>query len=480
MGKMKRYIAYGLSKYLKENHSVWHMPGHKRKAFDDLSDINELDSIVDMLHKMDVTEVPGLDDLHNPQEMIKESMKELAKVYGTFASYYLVNGSTCGIMAAIAACAAPKEKIIVASNCHKSVNNTVNLLGLEAVYIKPVCLNIPSIKEEDYKLTGPVDVENLKETCRLNPDARAVVITSPTYEGIISDIKSISEVVHSFGIRLIVDEAHGAHLPFLGNSAIDYGADLVVQSLHKTLSSMTQTAILHVKDKKINPKVQKMLSVFMSSSPSYVMLYDMERAVESACNRDFSIYIERLKDFRDKCKGLKNLTLTDKNIVYNYEKSGKKFSLDETRIVLFVKSPITGAMLFKLLADEFNIVPEMSGLNHVVFISTYADNREDFDYLYEALKKIDDNFDYYMKKIKDIENLTNQVYTFNTNYSKKEYIDETIERISGLEGAAAKDNIYVYPPGIYIVRKDEIYTKDKIDELILHVKQGRQLHGDID
>ncbi|MBQ8914422.1 MAG: aminotransferase class I/II-fold pyridoxal phosphate-dependent enzyme [Lachnospiraceae bacterium] len=484
---MERFIAKGLTEYLGGKRSVWHMPGHKRKPVYDMAasyedsndytgsfDIKKLDELLDTVHAYDVTEVPGLDDLHNPQDMIKKSQDELARVYETFASYYLVNGSTGGIMAAVAAVANPGDKIIIASNCHKSVHNIAGLRGLKTVFVEPE-------NDKNYGIKKEIKTEDLKTVCELNPDAVAVVITSPTYEGILSDISAISELVHSYGMRLIVDEAHGAHLPFMGKSAIGKGADIVIQSLHKTLPSMTQTAILHIIDKNIEPKVQKYLSVFMSSSPSYIMLCDMERAVDTASKQDFNAYLKRLREFRNKCCKLNNLYLLDKiNTPEDKTKNTNTLQLDETRIVFFAKAPLTGAALEKLLSEEFGIITEMSGINYVVLISTFADSEEDFEYLYDSLKKLDDNYDYYIKTIIDIENSSNQVYTFNTNYADKAYIERIIDKLKGMEGKTASDNIFVYPPGTYILKKGDIFSKEKINELILHVRQGRQLHGEID
>ncbi len=489
---MKRYIAEGLSKYINKYHSVWHMPGHKRKPAypdyiydeDNNRDIQRIDDIIDRLHSFDVTEVFGLDDLHNPHEMIKASNEELAKVYKTFASYYLINGSTCGIMAAISACVLPGEKIIVAENCHKSVHNIIELLGLSAVFAKPEKVVVSNLdfkgKETcEYKISGGILPESLKQLCEENKDAKAVVITSPTYEGIISDIKEIGKITHDYGMKLIVDEAHGAHLPFMYKegedmSAVYRGADVIIQSLHKTLPSMTQTAVLHVMDESINREVKRKLSIFMSSSPSYVMLYDMERAVDTADRTDYSDYKIILSDFRTGCAGFKNLTLSDRKNI----KTDTKYYYDPTRLVFFTDNRISGAGLERLLFEEFDIVCEMSGPDYIVLISTFFDKKEDFDYLYESLKKLDDNFEDYLKKIREIEKKSGQVYAFDTNFSDNDYIEEMIKELKGLEGTAAKDNIYVYPPGIYILKKGELFTKEKTKELITYVSMGKQLRGD--
>ncbi|MBQ9199992.1 MAG: aminotransferase class I/II-fold pyridoxal phosphate-dependent enzyme [Lachnospiraceae bacterium] len=478
---MKRYITENLINYLNETHIAWHMPGHKRKRVSskpsetkiskDCMDMEFMDSTLDMLHTFDVTEIPGLDDLHNPNGVIKKSQEELAKVYKTYASYYLINGSTSGIMAAVAALCERDDKIIAAENCHKSVHNIISILGLKSAFVKP--------KRDIYG----VSPDSVEKCCMENPDAKAVIITSPTYEGFVSDVRAISEIVKKYEMKLIVDEAHGAHLPFISRqtdifpfSAIHEGADIVIQSLHKTMCCMTQTAIIHVMDEKIDTRVRKFLSVFMSSSPSYIMLCDMEKAIFLADKRDYTDYIWQLVKFRKNSNDrLNKLNLLDKINIPN----GQKAYYDISRIVICSGKAMTGPQLERLLADEFKIVCEMSGPDYVVLISTAADVEKDFDYLYNALSRIDDNYDFYVKKISDIEIQTNQVYTFNTLNSDREHISFLTEKLNALEGAAAKDNIYVYPPGIYIVKKGEIYTRDKLDKLIDYVKMGKQLYGDL-
>ena len=490
---MRRYIAEGLYEYISKNHSIWHMPGHKRKEFNlekSGLDTEYVDNILNQTDAIDVTEVPGTDDLHNPTEMIKASEDELAKVYHTFASYYLVNGSTCGIMAAVAACCEVGDKIIIADNCHKSVHNIAELLMLNKIYI--------SFENSDYMRSTSVD--EVKRLCMENPDAKAVVITSPLYEGVVSDIKSIGDVAKTYDMRLIVDEAHGAALPFIAGrseyenimvlplSAVYLGADVVVQSLHKTLPSMTQTAILHVQNEVLDKNIRKYLSVFMSSSPSYIMLCSMERAVALASKWDYTDYLNELKSFREKFKSkIKNFLLLDS------ESSDKIFAYDCTRLVVRIKNNkedkvnnkiLAGAILESILSDRYNIVCEMSGIDYVVLISTIADEKKDYEYLYNSIKELDENYDdiignflsinYKSAEITDREETLSDMGFRNEEYRKK-----TIKILDALEGEIAKDNIYVYPPGIYLVKKGESYTREKLDELREYVNSGKQLHGEL-
>ena len=447
---LEKYIVDGLQAYIDGQNFPWHMPGHKRKGFNFKGKNVNVRSVISEVYGMDVTEVYGLDDLHMPEGMIDRSQKELARVYNTFASYYLVNGATCGIMTAIAATHA--KKLIVAKNCHKSVINTVQLLGLEAVYIEPERIEIRCGEDGGHnsELYGSIDTGELEAICAEQDDIGAMVITSPTYEGIISDIYSISKILHRYGIMLIVDEAHGAHLPFMYKndrvSAISY-ADIVVQSLHKTLPAMTQTALLHVINPLLDKEVQKYKSMFMSSSPSYVMLCSMELAVDWACSYDYRDYLETLADFRRRAAELKNIVLFPESL------KNRDIAYDSTRIVFCTKE--YGTVVEEKLRQH-GIICEMSGIHHIVLISTPFDSVEDFDYLYEVLKDLD----------KDTQ--------VKSGYSEIEW--ET-EKIKGLLGTFAEDDIYVYPPGSCLVVKGEMIEQEHIDILLSYQESGKKIRG---
>lgn len=447
---LEKYIVNGLQAYIDGQNFPWHMPGHKRKGFNLKGKNVNVRSVISEVYGMDVTEVYGLDDLHMPEGMIDRSQKELAGVYNTFASYYLVNGATCGIMTAIAAVHA--KKLIVAKNCHKSVINTVQLLGLEAVYIEPERLEIRCGEDGGHKseLYGSIDTDELEAICAGQDDIGAMVITSPTYEGIISDIYSISKILHRYGIMLIVDEAHGAHLPFMYKndrlSAISY-ADIVVQSLHKTLPAMTQTALLHVINPLLDKEVQKYKSVFMSSSPSYVMLCSMELAVDWACSYDYRGYLEALADFRRRAAELKNIVLFPESL------KNRDIAYDSTRIVFCTKE--YGTIVEEKLRQH-GIICEMSGIHHIVLISTPFDSVEDFDYLYEVLKDLAGD-----TQVKP-------------EYSEFEW---KTEKIKGLLGTFAENNIYVYPPGSCVAVKGEIIEQEHIDILLSYHESGKKIRG---
>lgn len=450
---MRRYITEELEKYLNEEHHPWHMPGHKRKP----GNQGTVNKMLEQVMCFDVTEVPGLDDLHHPEGIIQASLEELKRIYGTCGSYYLVNGSTCGIMSAITACCrrddgrnhvfdnSEKHDIVIARNCHKSVYHTVELLGLSPVFAEPQRLS-----EDIYGAVCPEEIEVL---CRENPGVRAVVITSPTYEGIVSDVAGIKDILERYDIPLIVDEAHGAHFCFMREmpkSAVVAHADIVIQSLHKTLPSLTQTAVLHVTNEKYHDAVHRYLSYYMSSSPSYPMLCSMECAVAWAQEQDYGDYLRCLKQFRRDVSHLRHIRLLG---MEEAENAGA-YDYDISRIVLTADEPMSGQNLEKALDETGNIVCEMSGLHHVVLISTAMDSEDEFEHLYQTLVQIDEHFEEMIQLPVCEEN-----------------------EVSALLGQSAKQHIYVYPPGIPIVMAGETVTEEKLSVIYQYIKDGKKVYG---
>ncbi len=447
---MKRYIAEGLKQYLSRDMKPWHMPGHKRKG---------IGIPLDDIYQFDITEIPGVDDLHNPEGMILKSEQQLAEIYDTFASYYMVNGATGGVISAVGAVASyrddkQKGRIIIARNCHKSVYNACEIFGLKPIYLEPEYVYLG--EEFTSHIYGSVTKEQVKSMVETYPDVVAVVITSPTYEGVVSDIAGIKNVLEPYNIPLIVDEAHGAHLPFiceLPKSAVSFGADIVVQSLHKTLPALTQTAIIHVNNQELNKQLRKYLSIFMSSSPSYPMLCSMEEAVISSYERKnadrYRTYIENLRSFRESVSSLENIKILG-------DVQGKSI-YDDSRIVFY--SQQSGEYLAARLREVGNIEVEMSGTNYVVLISTYMDEPEDFEYLEKIIKLIDKEFGDEPDRERD------------------EAVEFSKEELYKLVGTVASDNIFVYPPGSYIVAAKEEITKEAVDKIIELIASGKRIIG---
>lgn len=449
----KTYIADGLKEYLAAEHAVWHMPGHKRKQVFDAGWTEDVMAY-------DVTEVPGTDDLYLPEGFIRQSLMQLRDIYGTCGSYYIVNGATGGIFSAIYACTSRSDTVIVARNCHKSVYNAVRVLGLTPVYAHPVRVKFGQAVSSG-EIDGVVDAEEIERLCIAYPQAAAIVITSPTYEGIVSDIAAISRIAKRYNKYLIVDEAHGAHLPFLRPelSAISMGADIVVQSLHKTLPALTQTALLHVCTEELCKAAEQGIAMFLSSSPSYILMMSMEQAVCFAAEQDSSVYIQALRRFRRRCRELSYIGILDAETV----KASGAYGYDETRLVFYAE--LSGPQLLEELEKAGGITCEMAGEKHVVLISTMVDTEKDFERLYEALCMVDTK-------------LADETHTDNSSLDaalKTRELEEKYWR--ALIGTKAREPIYVYPPGSYIVEAGEFITEEAVEKILLYRAAGLRIRG---
>ena len=257
-----------LRKYADGDMYPYHMPGHKRQAWG---------ALPQQLYELDITEIEGFDNLHQAEGILQELQKKAARIYGADESFYLVNGSTCGILCAVSSALPSGGHILMNRNCHRSAYHGAYLRNLTISYLWPAYM-------KEYDIYDAVTAEQIREALEQEPDIGAVLIVSPTYEGRVADVKAIAETVHAKGIPLIVDEAHGAHLGlaegFWPNSC-QAGADLVIHSVHKTLPSLTQTALLHVKGERINRAlVKRFLHIYQSSSPSYLLMASIDNALE--------------------------------------------------------------------------------------------------------------------------------------------------------------------------------------------------------
>ena len=295
---MKKSILNQLGEIINNNLVSFHVPGHKLgKIYDRLGYSNILES----LYKMDTTEILGTDNLHSPEGIIKESQERAARVFNSKNTYYLVNGSTCGIQAAMMSVCNPKDKIIVNRDCHQSVINTLILGDIEPAYIYPQIDNKTNI------LMG-IKIEDAIDTIDKNLDAKAILLTYPTYYGKVYDLKTICNYAHSKGMMVIVDEAHGAHLGLsdkLPMTALEQGVDIVVQSTHKTLPSFTQSSMIHIQGERVNQeRLTSILRMIESSSPSYMLMSSLELAVD--------IYETKGKDLMDEL--LDNIDIFKKNM----------------------------------------------------------------------------------------------------------------------------------------------------------------------
>lgn len=357
----------------------FHMPGHKRMLAGD--------GIFSDIYSIDVTETEGFDDLHEASGILKEAQDKAAELYGADETHFLVNGSTGGILAAICGTVTINDTVVVAANCHRSVWNAVALSHADIYVTAPEA-------EESFGICAGVDPASVKSALSdISREGTAVVITSPTYEGVVSDIAAIADICHSYKAVLIVDCAHGAHFGFdddLPESPVKIGADVVISGVHKTMPSMTQTALIHInRNCPSKDRIRKMLTVFTTSSPSYVLTSSIDSMI-SLIGRSrkelFEPYVNRLNRFYEKASGLKCLTVLNRRMLtrkgsYDHDK-GKIVVGDTT-------GRVSGRRLFDILYEEYSICAEMAGFSYVILMTSVADTDEGFNKVLDALFEID-------------------------------------------------------------------------------------------
>ena len=357
-----------------------HMPGHKRNT--------EL-LPPGLPYDIDITEIHGFDDLHNPHGVLQETAVLAANLYGSEKAFLLVNGSTVGILATIGAHTKRGDKILVAGNYHRSVSNAAGLFGLDLIHITPETDSMSGIGCS----IDPIAVESVLEK---DQKIQLVIVTSPSYEGVISDIGSIAQVVHKRGIPLLVDSAHGAHLGFspdFPKSAVTAGADVVVMSLHKTLPALTQCSLLHVCNNRANKdELARLLSVLQTSSPSYVLMSSIDRCLRllaSEKDKLFYKYEKNLCRFNEEIKALTNLSVLNHG---SDPPHAGFYAFDPGKIVIVTKNTtLSGFILVEILRMEYKVELELACDDYAIAMTSICDSAEGFSRLADALVAIDRN-----------------------------------------------------------------------------------------
>lgn len=439
----------------------FHMPGHKRMP---LSFANP--------YTVDITEIEGFDNLHHAQDLLKDAQQQAAELYGSKKAYYLVNGSTCGLLAAISAAVPRGGKILVARNCHKAVYHAIYLRQLTPVYLYPV--------ETRCGIQGQIPPRQVCDALQEEPHISAVVLTSPTYDGVGSDLAEIAEIVHAQGIPLIVDAAHGAHFgfyPAFPQNAVQLGADAVIMSVHKTLPAFTQTALLHLCSDRISEKkVQQFLDIYETSSPSYILMAGIEKCITVVAEQKkelFAAYAKRLAEFHDKTKNLhtlKVLTAAD----FSEEEA---FSFDPGKLLLSTGGRMSGQHLQELLLQEYGLQMEMASGSYVLAMTSIMDTDEGFLRLASALCEIDQRVqglpDQRVASPKEIYRKQKQVMALDRAVDA----EQTAFPLADAKGLVSGGYVYLYPPGIPILAPGEQIDEQTIQTIMHCIRLGLDVEG---
>ena len=453
--------------YNEKNLLPLHMPGHQRKR----------DMGTALPYAYDYTEVEELDNLHAPEGILQEAMNRTAAYYGCSDCFYLVNGSSSGLQAGIFTLLEEGDEVVVARNCHRSVFYALSLRKAKIHFLLPEFW-------EDFSCFGSVSLKEVERLLREFPKSKALIFTSPSYEGVVSDVERIARLCHENGLSLLVDEAHGAHFsPKRGTSfpesAISLGADLVVQSPHKTLCSLTQSAwILGNGERYSREKLSFYLSVFQTTSPSYPLMLSLEKAttlLETEGEALFSHWKEVMESFREKARTLSHFS-------FLWEKEEACFAMDFTKIFLRVQGIPKlrlGKDLAKLLREDYGIESEMHSGENLLLMTGPFISEEDMDRLFIALKDIERRFGEEKGKPLRSKLLSSALYQISI-------ADNTLQISEGLkegeelnlrdgEGRICLEYLSLYPPGIPLLFPGEKLTAEKIQGIEALEKEGIEL-----
>lgn len=422
----------------------FHMPGHKGAW---LYREYGYGSFLDRFMDCDITEIPGADNLFQSESILACTQRMYAELYGVEHSYMLINGTSGGIIAAILASVEPEGTLIMARNCHKSVFNAMTLGNIQPAYIYPELI-------DEYGISGEITPQEVERAICENPQAAAIILPSPNYYGICSDIKAIAEVAHRYGKVLIVDQAHGAHLKWLEGPecAENAGADIVINSIHKTLASYTQSAVLNLNSKRVDRYVlEDKLQAIQSTSPSYLLMASLD------------INADLIKNH-----GTERMKIWNENLDYIYEEietiDGLKVirnleNLDRSKINLDTSTwGITAAELEERLMEQ-GIFSELTTGNILMLMTGIGNRRQDFEKLIEALKKIRAQLGELPQEVHVKDNAGKL-----PQKRPMEKVPQKKQRVP-LEEAAGKicaSSIIPYPPGIPLICPGEVLQEEDL------------------
>ena len=474
-----------LKNYSDSDYYAFHMPGHKRNL--DLMDGTSP-------YRIDITEIDGFDDLHHAEGILKEAQERAAEVYHADETHFLVNGSTVGILSAILGTTEKGDSILVARNCHKSVYHAIYLNELDPVYLYPKF-------DTELGLSTEIDAADVQKALENHPGIRAVMIVSPTYDGVVSDIEKIAEIVHEAGCLLIVDEAHGAHFgfdPYFPKSANMYGADLVINSLHKTLPALTQTALLHVNGERVNRrKVKRYLDMLQTSSPSYILMASIDACIHlleqtqmQKCSI-FKEYAAHIDNLREELKKLKYLKIIRTENTDRYDRS---------KFVISVKhAPMSSHELYERLLHDYHLQMEMLAGTYVLAMTTIGDTQEGLDRLRDALLAIDAEIDAKLKSGSGQEQKPMQMTDTDLPLSGRQPSLEKVWTIAeavkcrdvvpsrkgkietcGFADSAGHISLeyaYLYPPGSPLIVPGERITQEAVEILCWYREHDFSIEG---
>lgn len=471
MSKSRTPLLDALIKYQKNNFVPLHMPGHKmgkgvsRKIYR---------SLKEDLFSFDLTEVPGLDDLNNPIGVIKEAQARASEIFGADHSFFLVNGTTVGIHAALLGFCKPGDEILMPRDVHRSVMGACILSGVRPNYTEVRF-------DEDFFIPCPVNPEDVAQRIQ-NLSVKALIQVHPSYFGLVGDIRSIVEIAHDKDIPVIVDEAHGAHFNFsnkLPLSALEAGADVCIQSTHKTLGSFTQSSMLHIKSRLVDKdEIARQLRVLQSTSPSYLLMASLDAAAAQMGGSGIQL-LERTIKLTERARAIINEIPGFKCL--GPEKTGKNgiVGIDPTKLCISVTNlGLTGYQVGEILTKKYRIQVELCDIYNILCMFSIGNTSQDAAGLIKALKEISAGT--ISKKNKPVFPRILPFPQVVMTPREAWFARKRAVPVKEAVGQISAELIAPYPPGIPVLCPGEEITREIIDIIEEFKAHNHSFHGCID
>lgn len=462
MADKNQTILDFITEYNSKAITPMHMPGHKRN-------IAAANYLTALGGGYDYTEIDGLDDLHDADGIIKDAMDKAASLWHSKKTFFIVNGSTCGILSGIRCATSYGDSVLVARNCHKAVYHAIELCGLHPYFIAPAV-------DDSFEIYSSIDPVEIEKALLAHPSIRLVILTSPTYEGVISDINSISAIAHSYHIPVLVDEAHGSHLDhcdYFNGGAVNGGGDIVIQSLHKTLPSLTQTALAHINGNLISSSdFAYELGIFETSSPSYLLMSSIDGCVNLISKQGrllFDNWKCNLQEFDNSMRKIKKLKILchGEDSINNHT---CLYKFDRSKIVISTKDTnLSGTALMHILRNNYKIELEMASNTYAIAMTGLLERTESLDILSRALLAIDQD----CKAILSSAALSvPPIPPMKTTITKALSCKGSIVPANKAVGKVIGEYVWAYPPGIPLIVPGEVITADFLQCVDNYYKSG--------
>ncbi|MDR3195756.1 MAG: aminotransferase class I/II-fold pyridoxal phosphate-dependent enzyme [Endomicrobium sp.] len=448
----------------------FHCPGHKNGRSID----KELkDYVGEKVFKFDVTVFDEVDSLHDPVGQIKKAQELMAEAYGVERSLFLVNGTSVGNMAMFLSACNPGDSIIVSRSSHKSIMAGIIMSGVWPIWVQPEI-------DQNLDLIFSMTYDQVKDALDKYPEAKAVFVTSPTYNGVVTELSKIADLCHRRGKILLVDEAHGAHLHFndqLPESAVEAGAGLCVQSTHKILSAMSQGSALHFNSKLVDfNRVKKIVSMLQTTSPNYLTLASLDLARRQVVLQGKKIF-DSVIDAAEMGRSYINKNIQNMKCFTRQEMNKSGFDLDVTKLTVNVtKTGLSGYEIESILAKEYNIQLDYADLFNLVAISGYGTIKADVEAFVKALESISKKYRGKQKNwILKIPSLATEMVM----NPRDVFLSNSVTKVSlkNAVGHIAAQTLTPYPPGIPVVIPGERITQEICDYLIETASKDIRVSG---